>query len=161
MARLLEEGGMSKVYLLWKGDYSEAYVAGAYSTEEKARAAALEFNIKDPFIREEEVDTPPALPEGWWAYEVSIGLDFKVRDCRRCSAEQLDESHEKRPRLSQGVVIFYLSAKDERGAIKSASDRLRVWKASGGVFDAASTAGLPNPALTPLCAYLEEPDDVS
>ena len=71
-----------------------------------------------------------------------------------CSAPQLH-------RLSQGVVIFYLSAKDERGAIKSASDRLRVWKASGGVFDAASTAGLPNPALTPLCAYLEEPDDVS
>ena len=82
---------MSKVYLLWDGEGSEVYVAGAYSTEEKARAAALEFNIKDPFIREEEVDTPPVLPEGWWAYRVDIGLDFEVKGCRRCSVEELDE----------------------------------------------------------------------
>ena len=150
-----------KVYLLWEGEELEARVVGIYSTEKKAKAAALAFNLEDSYMWVRDVDPPPILPEGEWAYRVELGLDFEVKGCWRCSAEDLGDNREKRPVLAERVVTFCLSAKDEQGAIKAASDRLRAWKASGGVFDAASTARLPNPALTPLCAYLEEPDDVS
>lgn len=121
---------MTKIYIVFTGDYSDRYARGVYSTEEKADNAA---NYYYGDIEEFELDELPNHPKGLLYYSIEMQKTGNI-DPRRCDAtESLEYMNsgvgfrETRPE----VYRLHVWAKNRQHAAKIANERRTQMIATG------------------------------
>jgi hypothetical protein len=134
-----------KVYIVTAGKYSDYHIAAVFSTREMAEKCVEVVNRENPYstredpyakIEEWEVDeVPPGLHQGydvWNVYmkedgtvtEVWKELDLELLGLHLLSSKLIEER-------KNGEVCYHVIclAKDEKHAIKIASEKLMMFKA--------------------------------
>lgn len=110
------------IYVVTTGEYSDYRVRGVYSTEEKARAAALFFAGNDVDTWVLDAMPPSDCPEGFFAYQVQMDSEGNSTVSRENSSEQL-----RWPGGSslggRRHMVFSVYGRDKTHAVKIASEK--------------------------------------
>jgi hypothetical protein len=133
-----------KVYLVWKGEYSDADVYGVFSSEDSAK----DFSnlIGGRYIEDVELDEIPpeyAAPKGKRPYEVVLKrngdvVEINPPESMFSSQENFELARQGKSKLGSSMFdrdgkyfITFVFAKDKKQAIKIANDRRRQFIAEG------------------------------
>jgi len=111
-----------KVFVVQTGDYSDEYIVGIFSTQEKAERIA---KLYEGSVREQEVDKIDNVPEGCWFYSVEMRKDGEVILVRAKSADDYDANYgwDYNSYPENDHMTFFIWAKDEDHAIKIANEK--------------------------------------